>query len=81
MPVWLALIVQVPPESRVTFPPETVQTPVVVEAKLTARPELAVALTVNDPERIEYEVSPGLNVMVCDAWLIVKFTGTGVAAL
>jgi hypothetical protein len=33
----------------VTVVPDTVHTAVVVEAKLTARPELAVALTVNAP--------------------------------
>ncbi len=33
--------------TRVTVEPETVQTDVVVDAKLTGKPELAVALTVN----------------------------------
>ncbi len=45
LPAWLAWIVQVPVVTRWTVEPLTVQTPVVVELKLTARPELAVALT------------------------------------
>ncbi len=53
MPVWLAWMVHVPTETRVTVEPETVQTLMVVDAKLTARPELAVALTVNDPAENE----------------------------
>jgi hypothetical protein len=40
-------MVQVPTATSVTVEPDTVQTGDVVEAKLTARPELAVALTVN----------------------------------
>jgi len=36
--------VQVPVESIVAVVPETVQTPAVVEAKPTVRPEVAVAL-------------------------------------
>ena len=47
MPAWLAVIEQEPPATIVTVLPATVQTEVVVEAKLTGRPELAVALTVN----------------------------------
>src|SRR5208283_4671850 len=43
-------MVQVPPAASVTVAPETVQTAAVVEAKLTARPEEAVALTVNGAE-------------------------------
>ncbi len=39
----------VPAVSSVTVVPETVQTEGVVEAKLTGRLEVAVALTVNDP--------------------------------
>jgi hypothetical protein len=42
-------MLQVPVASKVTVVPETVQTDVVVEAKLTGRLEVAVALTVNDP--------------------------------
>jgi hypothetical protein len=42
-------MVQVPEERMVAVVPETVQTPLVVEAKLTARLEVAVALRQNDP--------------------------------
>ncbi len=45
LPAWSALIVQVPVDTRWTVEPLTVQTPVVVELKVTVRPELAVALT------------------------------------
>ena len=47
MPAWVAWMLQVPRATRVTVAPETVQADAVVEAKLTARPEDAVALTVN----------------------------------
>jgi hypothetical protein len=43
LPAWLAVIEQEPPATIVTVLPETVQTGVVVETKLTASPELAVA--------------------------------------
>ena len=43
MPPWLASTVQVPRATSVNVLPLTVQMPVVVEAKLTARPELALA--------------------------------------
>ena len=39
----------VPAETKVAVVPETVQTDVVVDAKLTVRPELAVALRLTDP--------------------------------
>ena len=44
MPACDAVIEQVPTATSVTVFPETVQIPMVVEAKLTASPELAVAL-------------------------------------
>ena len=47
MPAWVAVIVQVPISSSVTVEPDTVQTDEVVEAKLTASPDEAVAVTVN----------------------------------
>ena len=40
-------MVQAPASSRVTVLPDTVQTLVVVDARLTGRPEEALALTVN----------------------------------
>ncbi len=47
LPPWVASIEQVPPSTKVTVLSETVQTVEVVDAKLTANSELAVALTVN----------------------------------
>ena len=46
-PAWLAVIEHEPPATIVTVLPVTVQTDVVLETKLTARPELAVAAMVN----------------------------------
>ena len=72
-------MLQVPMATMVTVAPETVQTLVVVEAKLTARPEEAVALTVNGVALKErFESVPKLIV-----WLTfdtVKLRLTGVAA-
>jgi hypothetical protein len=50
LPACVAWIVQVPVASRVTVVPETPHILVVCELKLTVRPELAVALTVNGAE-------------------------------
>ena len=47
MPACCAWIVQVPPAMIVTVFPLTVQTAMVVETNVTARPDDAVALTVN----------------------------------
>lgn len=44
LPAWLALTVQLPTLTSVSVLPLTVQTAGVVDAKVTARPELAVAL-------------------------------------
>ena len=49
LPNWFAAIAQVPALTPVTVLPLTVQTPVVNELKLTARPEEAVALAVVVP--------------------------------
>ena len=59
--------------------PATVQTEVVVEAKLTARPELAVAAIVNG-EAPKTTPESGPNVIVCDVAATVKLCTTGVAA-
>lgn len=48
LPAWEAWIEHVPPFARATDVPETVQTEVVRDEKLTANPELADALSVND---------------------------------
>jgi hypothetical protein len=73
------VIEQEPPAAIVTVLPATAQTAGVVEAKLTARPELAVALIVNgDTPRLTLLSAP--KVMVCDAALTMKLCVTGVAA-
>jgi hypothetical protein len=46
LPAWFASIVQVPEAINVAVVPETVQTDVVVEVKVTTRLELAVAESV-----------------------------------
>jgi hypothetical protein len=46
-PGWLAVIEHVPAATTVTTAPATVQTEIVVEAKLTASPELAEAASVS----------------------------------
>ena len=43
LPLWLAVMLHVPAATSVTVLPLTVQTPAVFDAKLTARPEVAVA--------------------------------------
>ncbi len=58
--------------------PETVQTDVVVEAKLTAKPELAVAESVSDVPAAWAGMAPKL--MVCGPGFTVKLCVTGVAA-
>ena len=73
-------MVQVPPVTIVTVVEATVQTAGVVEAKLTVRAELAVALTPNVPAVKENVVTAGVNVIVWAAGVIVKSTETGVAA-
>jgi len=79
LPAWLAVIEQDPPTTIVTVLPATVQTDVVVEAKLTDIPELAVAVTVNG-ETPYVTLLSAPKVIVCDAELTVKLCVTGVAA-
>ena len=62
---------QVPPATIVTVVEETVQTEDVVEAKLTANPELAVALTVNGDAPKVTLLKPE-KLIVCEAGLTVK---------
>ena len=72
-------MVQVPTVTSVTLAPETAQTDMVVEAKVTGRPEDALALTVNGAGLKErFESVPKLIVWL--AWLTVKLRATGVAA-
>jgi phage tail protein X len=78
-PACVAWMVHVPAPTSVTVAPDTVQTDVVVEAKLTANPELALALTVNGeapntwPNKLP-------NVIVWLPGVTVKPWLTGVAA-
>ena len=66
LPAWFAAMVQVPALTPVTVLPLTVQTPVVRELKLTARPEEAVALAVVVPFTARVA---GLKVMVPMVWV------------
>ena len=70
---------QVPAETNVTVVPFTVQTGVVVEAKLTVSPELAVALSVKGalPNAI---ASGCVKVIVWVPCVTLKLFVTGVAA-
>ena len=79
LPGCVALIVQVPAATSVTVEPDTVQTAVVADAKLTANPEEAVALTVNGGvPSVWFESAPKVMVWLpCVTW---KLWLTGVAA-
>ena len=71
-------MVHVPAVRNVACVPETVQTPVVVEAKATVRLEVAVAESVSGMPTV---CEPGLlKVMVCASPFTVKLCGTIVAA-
>ena len=78
-PDWLASITQDPVVSSVTVFPDTVQTFVVVEEKLTVSPELAVALTVMG-EALSGWFDKAPKVMVWLALVTMKLRFTGVAA-
>jgi hypothetical protein len=63
----------------VTVVPDTVQTGTVAEAKLTASPELAVAVSAKGA--VNTVTVPGRpNAMDCDAGATVKLCTTGLAA-
>ena len=68
LPVWSAAMVHVPALILVTVEPLMVQTAGVVELKVTARPELAVALAVEVPPTVR---DVGLNVSVLMVWLVL----------
>ena len=72
-------MVHVPTAASVTVELETVQVEPVCELKLTASPDVAVALTVNVPEpNTRLESAP--NVIVCRVpWVTWKLWFTGVA--
>lgn len=76
----MAAIVQVPTVTSVTVDAETVQTLVVVEVNVTAKPEEAVAETVNGDAPNDLPDSAA-NVMVCVPLLITTLLATWVAAL
>ena len=70
---------QVPAETSVTVVPLTVQTGVVVDAKLTVKPELAVAESVTEP--LPKATAVGcVNVRVWLGCVTLKLCVTGVAA-
>jgi hypothetical protein len=79
LPHWVAVIPQVPPLSKVTVFAETVQTAGVVEAKMTGRPEEAVAVKLNGAEP-KVAAGRAAKLMVCVSPLTVKLCCTGVAA-
>jgi hypothetical protein len=63
LPACVATMVHVPDARKVACVPETVQVLVMVEAKLTARPEVAVAVSVRDVPTV---CAPGLaKAIVC----------------
>ena len=70
MPAWLASMVQVPAVRNVAVVPETVHMLVVVEVKLTARPELAVAESVSGVPTVCAAIVG--KVMVCASSFTVK---------
>jgi hypothetical protein len=79
LPVCVAWIVQVPAAISVTVVPDTVHTAVVRELKLTASPELAVALAANGAlPNGWFESDP--KVIVWLAAVTVKLWLTAVAA-
>jgi hypothetical protein len=71
LPTWVAWMVQVPTVTTLTVAPETVQTPVVVDAKLTGKPELADAFTANGATPNVWFANAA-NEIVCGAGLMVS---------
>ena len=70
-------MVQLPEAMNVAVVPDTVQIEIVWEAKLTAKPEVAVAERVSGFPTVWAAIAP--KVMVC-AWLTLKLWETGMAA-
>ena len=80
-PDWSAAIVHVPAATRVTVVPDTVQTGVVADVKVTVSPDVAVAVTVNggSPKAL---VASAPNEMVCGVFAVeVNVAVTFLAAL
>jgi hypothetical protein len=78
-PACVAVIEQVPVATTVTIVPAAVQTAGVVEAKLTASPELAVAVSAN-AEMPKLTLPGWGNKIVWVVGATVKLCVTGVAA-
>jgi hypothetical protein len=79
LPAWLAVTLHVPVDTSVSVLPLTVHTDGVVEAKPTAKPEVAVAVRVTEPAVSNW--LPGeVKVMVCERCATVKLLATDVAA-
>ena len=77
-PAWLALMLQVPTATSVSVLPLTVQTLGVVDAKLTAKPELAVATSAGGV--VPSVWLPGeVKLMLCAAAPTLKLRVTAVA--
>ena len=77
-PAWVASMAQVPTALSVTELPETPHVLGVVGAKLTARPDDAVADTLIGEASSGFG-DRGPNVMVCVPWVIWKLCVTGLA--
>ena len=80
-PAWSAVMMQVPAERALTVEPLTVQTAGVVELKITARPEVAVALAVVLPPTASVAGEKDIVPMLCGALPTVMFCVTWEAAL
>jgi hypothetical protein len=70
---------QEPTLTNVTFPPDTVQTEGVVDAKLTGSPEVAVALTANGVVE-KGRLASGAKAIVWLPAVTAKVWSTGAAA-
>ena len=80
LPACVAWMVQAPAAINVAVVPLTVHTPVVCELKLTGRPELAVATSINGVPTV---CMPGFAKVIVCVWpppRMVKLCVTGVAA-
>ena len=77
LPLWLAVIEQVPAAIPVTVEPLTVQIVGVVLVKTTASPELDVALAVVVPHTLRLMGLKLIVPMVCTKLLSGKITATG----
>ena len=79
LPAWIAWMVQAPTDSSIIVEPDTVHTAEVVEVKLTARPEEAVALSAGGVVPSAALASAG-KVMLWPPCVTRKLWFTGVAA-